>query len=196
MLLPASVRGGITKRGTHRKTMDATQMRQGCLSLLSLGELRSTTSALESVLLSFLHTRVSGEEACSLESGLVCFVSENESTGDTVSDSTCLSGETAALNGSDNVELACCACSAEGLGDDEVESVKTEVFFNGLAVNGDNTCAGKNANASNRLLSSACAVESGLCTCISHSELLLSQIKVQLQRASEQPGCGFRRHKP
>ena len=68
---------------------------------LSLGELRSATSGLETVLLSFLHTRVTRQETCLLEQGLVGFVGEDERTGDAVTDRACLPGDAAAADGGD-----------------------------------------------------------------------------------------------
>ena len=60
-------------------------------SELSLGELRSATGGLETVLLSLLHTRVTGEEAGSLESLLVGgLIGGDEGTGEAVTDRACL----------------------------------------------------------------------------------------------------------
>ena len=53
---------------------------------LSLGELRCAASCLETVLLSFLHSRVTSEEASLLEKGAVRIVSEKESAGYAVTD--------------------------------------------------------------------------------------------------------------
>ena len=96
---------------------------------LSLGELACATSCLETVFLSFLHTRVSREEACLLEEGTIGIVSEEERSGHAVTDSACLTGDTAAANVSYDIELAFCACYAEGLVDDELECFKSEVVF-------------------------------------------------------------------
>ena len=96
---------------------------------LSLGELACATSCLETVLLSFLHTRVSREEACLLELGTESLVCEKKSTGNAVTDSACLTGDTAAANVSYDIELAFCACDAEGLVDDELECFESEVVF-------------------------------------------------------------------
>ena len=96
---------------------------------LSLGELACATCSLQAVLLSFLHTRVSREEACLLEEGTIRIVSEEESSGHAVTDSACLTGDTAAANVSYDIELAFCACDAEGLVDDELECFESEVVF-------------------------------------------------------------------
>ena len=109
---------------------------------LSLRELRCATSALESVLLSFLHTRVSGEESCSLECGTVVLISGDESASYAVTDSACLTGDTATVNVSNDVELTHSAGYAEGLVDDKLESFETEILVNILTVDSDLTVAG------------------------------------------------------
>ena len=81
-----------------------------------------------------------------------------------MADSACLTGDTATDNGCDDVELAGGLSHAEGLVDDELEGLKTEVIIDGTAVDGDLTAAGIQANASDGLLSAAGAVEVGLCT--------------------------------
>ncbi len=136
---------------------------------LSLGELRSATSGLETVLLSLLHTRVTGEEACCLESGLVSLVREDESAAETVTDRTCLSGETAALNGCNDIELAGSVGYAEGLVNDELKGLETEVLIDVLAIDGDSTGTGIKTNASYRALSSASAVKIRLSASIHYS---------------------------
>ena len=140
---------------------------------LSLGELRCTTCALESVLLSFLHTRVTSEEASSLECGLVCLVSLYERSCKTVTDSACLTGKTAAVYVCDDIELTSSAGNTEGLVNDELEGLETEILVDVLLIDGDNACAGNYANTGNTLLSSTCAVEVGLRTCI-HLRVLLT----------------------
>ena len=109
---------------------------------LSLGELRSATSGLETVLLSLLHTRVAGQEAGGLQSGTVVRVCCEQGAGNTVTDSTCLTGDTAACNVRNDVELAVGAGYAEGLVDDELQGLETEVIIDGTAVDGDLAAAG------------------------------------------------------
>ena len=133
---------------------------------LSLGELACTASLLETVLLSLDHTRVATEEACLLEGGTEAFVCLAKSACETVTDRTCLSGITAAANEGDDVELAFGIGNSEGLVNDELESIEAEIVVDVTAVDGYNTGAGNDANASNRAFSSACAVEIGLSACI------------------------------
>ena len=131
-------------------------------------------STLLNILLSFLHTRVSGEESCSLESGTVVLISGDESTSYTVTDSACLTGDTTTVYVSNDVELAGSAGYAEGLVDDELKGLETEVLIDVLTVNGDLTVTGIYSYTSNGLLSSTSAVEVGLCTCIHRFTSFLS----------------------
>ena len=133
---------------------------------LSLRELRCTTSALESVLLSLLHTRITSKEAGLLEKRLVGLICREKSTSNAVTDSACLTGEAAALNVNNYVELANGISDTEGLIYDILEGLETEVITYVSAVNGNNAGTGIEANSCNRLLSSACAVEIGFSTSI------------------------------
>lgn len=110
--------------------------------LLSLGELRCTASALETVFLSFGHSRVSGQEACLLECGAKLCIILKECSGDTVADSTCLAGHAAAVDAADDVELFAGACKSERLADDELEGLKAEIIVNLSVVDDDLAGAG------------------------------------------------------
>ena len=131
-------------------------------SKLSLGELRSTTSALESVFLSFLHTRVTCKEACCLKGGLISFISCNESTSKTVTDCTCLTGDTTTVYKSDDVPLTFVTCSTKGLVNDKLKCFETEVCVDILAVDCNNACTGNDSYTSNGFLSSTCTLKIGL----------------------------------
>ena len=76
-----------------------------------------------------------------------------------MTDSACLTGETAAVYVRNDVELAAGAGNVEGLIDDELQSLKTEVFVNILAVDYDRACSGEEADARNGAFTSAGAVE-------------------------------------
>ena len=81
-----------------------------------------------------------------------------------MTDSTCLTGDTAALNVSNDVELAHGIGDAEGLVNDELKGLKAEVLVNVTAVYSDVTGSGIKANAGYRALSSAGSVEIRLST--------------------------------
>ena len=83
-----------------------------------------------------------------------------------MADSACLTGETAAVNVCNDVKLTNGLSNTEGLVNDELEGLKTKVIVNISAVDGDNAGTGVKANSCNGLLSSTCAVEIRLCTCI------------------------------
>ena len=80
----------------------------------ALAELRSATSCFETVFLSFLHTRVTGEQTCSLEERTIGLINLKKCTGEAVADSACLTGDTAALNGADDIELTLGAGNGKG----------------------------------------------------------------------------------
>jgi len=92
----------------HKKT-DAPYSASAYWSIykrLTLTELRSLTSLVQAVLLTLLSARVAGEIACSLERGLICLVRNYERTGDTVTDSSRLSGNASARALSASAEAA------------------------------------------------------------------------------------------
>ncbi len=143
---------------------------------LSLGELRSATSGLETVLLSLLHTRVAGQEAGGLEGGAILGIGSEQSAGNAVTDSAGLAGDAAAGDVGNDIELTDSAGNTEGLVNDELHGLQTEVIIDGTAVNGDLAGTGVEADASDGLLSAAGAVEVGLCTGIHNSVSFLSLI--------------------
>ena len=66
----------------------------------------------------------------SLEERTIGLVSLKKRTGEAVTDSACLTGDTAALNVADDIELTLGAGNGEGLIDDELESFETEILVN------------------------------------------------------------------
>ena len=103
---------------------------------LSLGELRCTTSAFQTILLSFLHTRISGKEACFLQSGSEFSICLAKRTSDTVADRACLTGCAAALNSDLEIILIDRLCLDQGLSHDNLQSLKSEVIIDGSSVDG------------------------------------------------------------
>ena len=82
-----------------------------------------------------------------------------------MADCSCLSGKTTTVYECDDVKLTSGLGYAEGLVNDELECLKTEILVNVLLVDGNSACAGNYANTGNALLSSTCTVEVGLKTC-------------------------------
>ena len=78
-----------------------------------------------------------------------------------MTDSACLTGNAAALNGADDIELTFGLGNAEGLSNDHFESFEAEIFIDVSAVDGNVTGTGDKTNASNGALSSAGAGEIG-----------------------------------
>ena len=137
---------------------------------LALGELGSTTGGLQTVLLALLHARITSQETSLLQIAAQFGVGLAQGAGDTVTDSASLAGEATAVYVNNNVELANGIGNAEGLVNDELHGLKTEVLVDVSAVNGNNAATGIEANSSNGLLSSTGSVEIGFSTCI-HSHL-------------------------
>ncbi len=106
--------------------------------LLSLGELRRATGSLEAVLLAFLHTRVAGEETSLLQHGAqVLAVILQQGAGHAVADSAGLAGDAAAGHAADNVELLVGAGEGQGLTDNKLQRVQTEIIVNISVVDRD-----------------------------------------------------------
>ena len=83
-----------------------------------------------------------------------------------MADSACLTGDTAALNGADDIELTLGAGNGKGLIYDELESLETEILVNAALIYSDSAGAGNDAYSCHRALSSAGAVEVRLCACV------------------------------
>ena len=116
---------------------------------LSLRELACTTCGFETVLLSFLHSRVTGQKSRSFESRTVIFVRLKECTGESVTDSTRLTRNAAAFDGRNDIELTDGAGNIEGLIDDELESLKAEIIVYISVVDDDFAGAGVKTDSGN-----------------------------------------------
>ena len=126
---------------------------------LSLGELGSATGGLQTVLLSLLHSGVAGQEAGGLQGCAVLSVDAEESAGNAMTDSAGLAGNAAALDGADDVNLADGVGADQGLTNDELQGIETEVVVDVTAVDDDGAGAVLvNANAGDGRLTSAGAV--------------------------------------
>ena len=72
----------------------------------ALAELGSAAGSLQAVLLTFLHTRIAGQEASLLQDSAVLIALLQQGTAQAVADSASLTGNTAAGNADDDVILA------------------------------------------------------------------------------------------
>ena len=125
----------------------------------ALAELRSETGGLQTVLLAFLHSRVTGQEAGSLEGCAVFRIDAEEGAGDAVTDRARLTGDAAALDGADDVNLADHVGGDQRLTDDQLQSVQTKVVVDLTTVDDDGAGAVLiDADAGNGGLPSAGAV--------------------------------------
>ena len=111
-----------------------------CFELkLSLAELRSATSGLEAVLLTLFHSWVAGQQTCFFEQWAHFIAVLQQSTGDTVTDRTSLTGNAAAANGADNVKFTSSVGNFKWLTNDQFEGIQTEVLVNVSVVDGNFT---------------------------------------------------------
>ena len=76
-----------------------------------------------------------------------------------MSDSACLTGNTAACYCAYNVEILADAAEVEGLTNDELKGFKSEVIVNVSAVDGYLAGALIKADSGDRMLSAACSIE-------------------------------------
>ena len=139
--------------------------------ILALGELRCATSGLQTVLLALLHTRIAREETGLLQDGAVLGVDQQQSAGNAVAQSAGLTGNAAAFNGGNDVDLAELLGSGERLTDDHLQGLETEILVDVAAVDGDGAGAVlEEVNAGDGGLSTAGAVQIRLLGLI-HSSL-------------------------
>ena len=159
---------------------------------LSLGELRSATCGLQTVLLSLLHSGVAGQEASGLQGGTELSVQAQQSAGNAVTDSAGLAGNAAACDGDNHVNLANQVGSNQGLVHDQLQGLQTEVVVDVAAVDDDGAGAVLvDANACNRGLTTAGAVELLLLALV-HSKLppiTASKLRASEQREDAQHPC-------
>ena len=135
------------------------QRRNKMLCRLSLGELGSATGGLQAVLLSFLHSGVTGQETSGLQSCTVLSVDAEECAGNAMTDGAGLTGNAAALDGADDVDLADVLGGDQGLTNDQLQGVQTKVVVDVAAVDDDGAGAVLvNANTGDGRLTSAGAV--------------------------------------
>ena len=157
----------------------------------ALAELRCTTCALQTVLLSLLHSGVAGHETGSLQSGTELGVQGDQCAGDAVTDSAGLTGNAAACDGNNNINLTNQVGGDQGLTDDQLQGLQAKVIVDITAIDGDSAGAVLvNANTGNGGLTTASAV------------VILSLAFVQYQlppispesrrRAAEQRACALR----
>lgn len=130
---------------------------------LALRELRCTTRAFETVLLTFLHTWVTCEETCGFERRTEVRVYLKQGTGNAVADCAGLASVAAAVDVNENVVAAESFSRYKRLLDDFTECFEWDVIFCVTAVDYDFTFAGYEAYAGNGSLAAASADVLNLC---------------------------------
>ena len=127
---------------------------------LSLRELRCATSFLQAVLLSFLRTRISRQEAFLLKRGTAAFFCFKKRSCNAQTDCACLTSIATAYYVYHNVVLAFYFEKRQGLLNDVLQSTLREVIFECTVVDYDRAvAAGNKTNTRDRLLSSTRAPE-------------------------------------
>ena len=123
---------------------------------LTLAELGSATCSLEAVLLTFFHSGVTGKESCLFKLAAKLRINIEQSAGDAVTDGACLTCEAAAINIYKNIKLAECIGELEGITNDHLEGLISEIIVDVPLIDCDNAGSGNEANSGNRLFTSAC----------------------------------------
>ena len=159
---------------------------------LSLAELRSLTSLLQAVLLSFLHARIACKETVLLQDCLI-FACDNERARNTMTDCAGLSRVATAANVDYYVVLGECVGSVQRLTNDVFQRVETEVIVDITLVDGDCSIATRDESyASDRLLSSACSPELNLFLCANFCQCLTLLSPTQALRDVVLRACALR----
>ena len=114
----------------------------------ALAELRRAAGGFEAVLFALLHAGIAGEVTGSLELSAVVLIQLEQGAGNAVTDGAGLAGDAAAADGGFNVDLAEKVQSGEGLADQQLQGLQTEVIVDIPAVDGDGAGAvGEEVNA-------------------------------------------------
>lgn len=116
---------------------------------LTLAELRSAASGLETVLLPLLGAGIPGEHASYLEGGAI-FASLQKSAGDAKADSLGLASEATTLGVHFDVIFAINAQDGQGLLEVHDEGGIGEVVIDIASIDGDLALAGEDVNAGDR----------------------------------------------
>lgn len=138
--------------------MGFADVRRQIALFLSLAELWSLTSLMQTVFLTFFGSWVTSEVSFFLEDCSVGFcICDAEGSCDAVTDCTCLACEAAALYVDKHVELVGCVCCNEWLVDNEFHCVKWEVFFKRTLVDDDVAIARDETDSCDCCFSSTCS---------------------------------------
>lgn len=114
---------------------------------LTFRELETLTCFLATIFFTLFHTRIAGEEAIRSQGRTVLRSSLTEGAGDTMSDGTELTDDTATTDGDQDVETSDRISSFEWLHDHALETVATtDVVFHGAIVDFDYAGSWNQAN--------------------------------------------------
>ena len=166
-----------------------------CIS--ALGELRSATGLFETVLLTLFHARIAGQETGGLEGSAEGLVHEAQGAGDAVADGAGLAGDAAAGDGAVDVDLIGDSDGVQGLTNDQLQGLQTEIIVDLATVDGDDAAAaGDEVNSGDRGFPTARAVHIGALADIRCHKCSSSFVSGPRLRASARRACARRRGKP
>ena len=97
---------------------------------------------LQTVLLTFFHSRVTSQEASLLQNRTKLRAEFQQCTGNTVTDCASLTGNAAAGYGADNVQLVGVFRQSQRLTNDQLQGLQTKVFVDASAIDGDSSVPG------------------------------------------------------
>ena len=106
---------------------------------LSLAELRSATSGFEAVFLTLFHSRITSQESCFFQNWSVVVVYSQKGTCNTVTDCSCLSCVSAAVNVYDHVKFISGLCSCQRLTNDNFQGLQTKILIDVSFIDGNFT---------------------------------------------------------
>jgi hypothetical protein len=117
---------------------------------LTLGELGSASGASKTILLPFLHSRITSEEPIIAEGWEVLFAHADQSTGQTHSNGAGLAHWATAGNADDDVDLVAMTNMVEGLDDLATLGICDEVLVELAIIDRDLTAPGSHTNSGYR----------------------------------------------
>ena len=119
---------------------------------LSLAELRRATSGLEAVFLTLFHSRITSQESCFFQNWSVVVVYSQKGTCNTVTDCSCLSCVSAAVNVYDHVKFISGLCSCQRLTNDNFQGLQTKILIDVSFIDSDFTNFKLNDNLDPKVL--------------------------------------------
>lgn len=110
---------------------------------LSFAELDAATSTSKTRLLSFFHTRITGQKPTFAKCFMQCFVHADQSTSQAHSDSSTLASHATTRDTNQHIDLICFFDRRQRSNDGSLMLIVDKVFSDGFLVDGDRSVAGR-----------------------------------------------------